>query len=385
MAEVDSSGKSYFVFQRAVFKSLLEPNRKTLVLRKTAVNCRRSCFEDMKRTLSQFKITKYCKINQTTMEITLPNNSKFLFMGLDNFEDIKSIPDIHDIIIEECSEITYDDFSELKGRTRGRGKLKNQIVMMMNPVSKLNWTYKHFFQDGCNEEDCLILHSTYKDNPFSNPETIKAYENFKEQNPLFYKIYCLGEFGSLSKNIFQNWTVEDFNIKNVKGEYCYGMDFGYNDPTTISFSKIDEKNKTIYVYDELYRSEMTDDDIYEFICSKGLKNSIIIADSEATITIQTLKKKGVRRIMPCKKGAGSVVAGIRQLQAYRIVVHPNCVNMIKELENYAWKKDKKTSEYMEVPEQNGYDHLIDALRYSLQTLDKKNKVTSSFSIGSIGL
>ena len=156
MAEVDSSGKSYFVFQRAVFKSLLEPNRKTLVLRKTAVNCRRSCFEDMKRTLSQFKITKYCKINQTTMEITLPNNSKFLFMGLDNFEDIKSIPDIHDIIIEECSEITYDDFSELKGRTRGRGKLKNQIVMMMNPVSKLNWTYKHFFYFLCNEEDCLM-------------------------------------------------------------------------------------------------------------------------------------------------------------------------------------------------------------------------------------
>ena len=89
--------------------------------------------------------------------------------------------------------------------------------------------------------------------------------------------------------------------------------------------------------------------------------------------------------MPCKKGAGSVVAGIRQLQAYRIVVHPNCVNMIKELENYAWKKDKKTSEYMEVPEQNGYDHLIDALRYSLQTLDKKNKVTSSFSLSSVGL
>ena len=189
------SGKSYFSFQRAVYRALSEPNRKILIVRKSAVDVRRSCWEDLLRTLGQFKVRNLCTINQTTMEVRLSNGSRFLLMGLDDFEKVKSIPDINDILIEEASEITFDDYSQLLQRTRGKGQLLNQVVLMSNPVSKANWLFKHFFEDGCKEPSCVISRTTYKDNPFLNQETVDTLENYESTNPYYYRVYTLGEWG----------------------------------------------------------------------------------------------------------------------------------------------------------------------------------------------
>lgn len=370
-----SSGKSFFAFQRAVYKALIEPGRKTLIVRKTAVNCRRSCFEDVKRTLAQFGITKYCKINKSTMEISFPNGSCFLFMGLDNFENIKSIPDINDIIVEECSEITLDDFSELKHRTRGKGKIPNQITMMMNPVSKANWTYKHFFSDeGCQEDNCLIVHSTYKDNPFCNEDTVKALNDLKRTNEPFYNIYCLGEFGSLSKLVFNNWQIQEFNRKDIRGDLLIGIDFGYtNDATAMVAAMLDEKNKRIYIFDEMYEHGLLNAEIAKEIREHGFANSVILAESaDGGKTVEELKRLGIRRIEPVVKGPGSVLAGINKLLEYEIVVRPACANVIEELQNYSWKKDKATNEYINEPVDK-FNHCLDALRYSLQCIDTTPK------------
>lgn len=369
-----SSGKSYFSFQRAVYKALLEPGRKTLIVRKTAVNCRRSCFEDVKRTISQFGIGRHVKINKSTMEIVFPNGSCFLFMGLDNFENIKSIPDINDIIVEECSEITLDDFSELKHRTRGKGKLPNQIVMMMNPVSKANWTYKHFFEDGCKEDNCAILHSTYRDNPFCNADTVKALEDLRRTNEPFYNIYCLGQFGSLDKLVFNNWQVQEFNNKDIKGELLVGLDFGFvNDITAITCSLLDEKNKRIYIFKEFGATGLLNDAIADKIVEMGLAKSAIIADSAEQKSIEEIRRKGIMRIKPAVKGQGSILQGIQKLQQYELVVHPDCKGVIEELQNYSWKKDKNTNEYINEP-LDKYNHYMDALRYSLQCADANMKL-----------
>ena len=123
------SGKSYFSFQRAVCRSI-QDRRKYLVVRKSATDLRRSCWVDLKNTLAQFKITSLCKVNETNMTVRLPNDSEFLCMGIDDFEKVKSIPNITDVIIEEASEITFDDYSQLKMRLRGNGTLRNQIVLL---------------------------------------------------------------------------------------------------------------------------------------------------------------------------------------------------------------------------------------------------------------
>lgn len=363
-----ASGKSFFAFQRAIWKALIEPGRKTLIVRKTAVDCRRSCFEDVKRTISSFKLDSFCKINKTTMEIHFNNGSMFMFMGLDDFQKVKSIPDIHDIMIEEASEITLDDFSELKHRTRGKGKLKNQIVMMSNPVSKQNWTYKHFFEEGCKEEDCIISRSTYLDNPFVNEETKKALEGLKETNELFYRIYALGEFGSLGKTIFSNWEVKDFDYTKLRGcKLVQGSDVGYNDPNTIVAALVNEASREIYVFKEFYKTEQTLSEFATAIKDFTIGSRFpIYMDNAAKTVIESLKKDYGCNVLPCKKT--TVLEGITRLQGYKIIVHPSCKNTANELANYSWKKDKKTNEYLDEPEQNGMDHVIDSLKYAINSL-----------------
>lgn len=360
-----ASGKSYFAFQRAVIKSMSEPNRKTLICRKTLVECRRSCWEDVKRTLNQFQIWDDCEVNKSELTIKLPNGSLFLFMGLDDFSKIKSIPDINDIIVEECTDISLDDFSELKHRTRGKGKLKNQIVMMMNPVSKANWTYSYFFKGECKERDCLLCHSTYKDNPFVSEEIIQVYEDYKETNPLFYAIYCLGEFGSLEKLVYMNWRVEDFDYMEIGGTLRIGLDWGFvSDPTALVCLIQDEANKRLYIFDEWQEKGKTNEQIAKKIIDMGYSKCEIYADSAEQKSIVEVKQNGVRRIKPVTKGQGSIIFGIKKIQEYQIIVHPKCKGVKTELENYAWKKDKSTNEYIEEPVDKN-NHFMDALRYSM--------------------
>ena len=355
----------------------MRDKRKYLVVRKSATDLRRSCWVDLQNTLSQFQITRLCKINQTNMTVELPNGSSFLCMGIDDFEKVKSIPGITDILIEEASEITFDDFSQLKIRLRGQGTFRNQIVLMTNPISKLNWIYRHFFEKGCLEPNCLIHQSTYKDNKFVNETTVRALENYKDTNPMFYRVYCLGEFGSISKLIFTNFRTEELDIDELRKmnlQHLVGLDFGYvNDPTAIIESLLDEENKRIYVIREFYKTGLLNDEIAEQLKRMGLSKSTIIADSAEQKSIEEIKRAGIGRIKASVKGQGSVMQGIQKLQQYELIVDSSCFNLLEELENYSYKKDKSTGEYTNEPVDE-YNHAVDALRYSLQCASARHQL-----------
>ena len=311
------------------------------------------------------------------MEVRLSNGSRFLLMGLDDFEKVKSIPDINDILIEEASEITFDDYSQLLQRTRGKGTLLNQVVLMSNPVSKANWLFKHFFEDGCKEPNCIISRTTYKDNPFLNQETVDTLENYERTNPYYYRVYTLGEWGSLSKQVFTNYRSEELDIDELRSrdlQHLVGLDFGFvNDPTAIVDCLLDEEESKLYVIREFFKTGLLNDEIAAQLKLMGLSKSTIIADSAEQKSIEEIKRAGISRIKPAAKGQGSVLQGIQKLQQYEIVVDSSCFNLLEELENYSWKKDKSTGEYVNEPI-DAYNHAIDALRYSLQCSEHKHRL-----------
>ncbi len=372
------SGKSYFSFQRAIIRCLLD-KRKYLIFRKIGVDVRRSCFEDVKNQIKDWNLSSICNINETEMSITFKNGSKMLFLGLDNQERIRSISKVTDAIVEECSEITLDDFSQIKMRLRGKGRLKNQIVLQCNPVSKNNWVFKHFFKDGCKENDCRINQSTYKDNPHLNQETINALEGYKTTNPYFYRVYCLGQWGSISKQVFTNYESRDLNLDELRRKklpQLVGLDFGYvNDETAIVVSLLDEENKELFIINEYASTGLLNSDIAAQLKAMGLEKATIVADSAEQKSIDEIKRLGIRRIVPATKGAGSVNQGIQQLQQYKLIVDSSCEFLLEELENYSYKKDKQTGEYTNEPIDK-YNHAIDALRYSLQCVKHKSKLKS---------
>ena len=364
------SGKSIFVAQKLVLKAL-KSKRKILVIRKVARTQKDSCFTVICEIFKSIKYFDRCRINKTTLDITLPNGSVILFKGMDDSEKIKSIANITDIWCEEATELTLDDFSQLNLRLRALNP-NLQIWLSFNPVSKANWCYQYFF---VNKAEAFILKTTYKDNDFLPQDYKDEIESYKHTNPTYYKIYVEGEFCSLDKLVYNNYEILDFDvgklIKSKKYITLTGLDFGFtNDPTALIVSLVNEKEKELYIIDEYGETGLTNPDIANIIKSLGYQKNIIMCDSADPKSIEEIRRQGIPRVKACKKSPDSVLHGIQQLQQYKIYVLPKCEKTITELQNYAWEKDKKTNEYINKPIDR-FNHFLDALRYSMQIIKNR--------------
>ena len=156
-----------------------------------------------------------------------------------------------------------------------------------------------------------------------------------------------------------------------------------NDITALTASLIDEENKKIYIFKEWGDTNKTNDEIAKIITALGFSKSVIVADCAEQKSIEELRRAGIRRIEACAKGRDSILHGIQKLQQYEIVVHPTCEGVITEFENYSWKKDKQSGEYINEPI-DSFNHYIDSLRYSLQCIDNTKKI-KTFSKSAFGL
>lgn len=377
-----SSGKSHGVIQKVVLKALKDWKypRRILWLRKVQSTIKDSLFEDVKDCLINFGIWDMCLWNKTDNKVELPNGAVFLFKGLDNPEKIKSIKGISDIVMEEASEFTLNDYTQLTLRLRERKHVNKQIFLMFNPVSKLNWVYKHFFEHGEPMENVMIRQSSYRDNKFLDEMTRQNLELLANRNPAYYKIYALGEFATLDKLVFPKYEKRLINKDELRHLPSYfGLDFGYvNDPSAFIHSKIDVKNKKIYIVEEYVKKGMLNDEIANVIKQLGYSKEIITADSAEQKSIAEISNHDITRIRSAMKGKDSIISGIQYLNQFDIVIDERCFKTIEELDNYTWKKDKNTGEYYNEPVDT-YNHCIDALRYSVEMLminNKKQKKTA---------
>lgn len=371
------SGKSHFIAQCLVYKALKD-KRKILVLRKINRTTFGSTFSLLLKTLSQFQIINMCRVNKTNYTIELPNGSIFMCAGLDDPEKLKSIEGLTDAWLEEATEFTPDDFSQVNLRIRDPKAQNQQIFLSFNPVSKVNWCYKWFFSDDNSFDDfrkqAKIVQTTYLDNPHLPQAYVDSLLLMKNTNEPYYNIYALGQFGSLDRLVYNNWQVMDFDPDNIKGPLMCGLDFGYtNDPTAFVASVFCEQENRIYIFKEWGGPGFLNDQIAGQIKKMGFAKSLIIADSAEEKSIDEIKKNGILRIKPSIKGPGSILQGIQKVQQYELIVHPTCVSIKEELENYSWTKDKQTNEYVNKPI-DSWNHYLDALRYSVQCVDAKPRL-----------
>ena len=371
-----SSGKSHGVVQKIIIKALKvwEVPRKVLFLRKVGTTVHDSIFTDVQSVLSDFGILDICKINKSNYRIELPNGAVFLFKGMDDPEKIKSIKGISDVVMEEASDFNLDDYTQLTLRLRERKHKQKQIFLMFNPVSKVNWVYKTFFIK--KPKNTVVYQSTYKDNKFLDEQTIENIEDLANRNPSYYKIYALGEFATLDKLVFPKYTKQLISKEDLSHLPSYfGLDFGFtNDPSAFMHVKIDIENKKLYVIEEYVRKGMMNNEIADAIRTLGYSKEVIQADSSEKKSVAELRSLGLSRVTAVRKGPGSVMQGIQFIQQFEIVVDERCVKTIEELENYTWKKDRKSGEYINDPA-DSYNHCIDSIRYGLQNyiFDKHNK------------
>ena len=375
------SGKSYFITQKIIYRCLTEQVR-VLVCRRYGTTIRNTCFSLFKDILNKWKLTPYVKIRETDFNIKFPNGSEIIFTGLDEETKLLSLNNIGVIFIEEAFEVPQAIVEQLNLRLRG--KVKNQQIMMaFNPISKNSWLF-----DFCNNppDSYLFIHSTYKDNPFLTAEYVASLEELYKRNPAKARVFCDGEWGVNPDGlVLTNWTTQDFNPLDLaaKGyEHRAGMDLGWVDKTAIIDSLYDRENKTIYVFNEFYKSGCQLSELVDALKDMNLTKTKVYVDAAEPRSIEYFRKNGINATA-CAKGKDSVKAGLMFLQDNKIVVHPSCRNFINELENFSYIQSKLTGEWTE-DTTHEYSHAIDACRYGYSDIYTQTKL-KTFDKSVLGL
>ena len=219
------SGKSHYVGQEILLSMLSSGQFSYLVARKTNRSIRHSVFQLLSSLISEYNLAEYFTVNKSDMSIICATGSRLVTSGLDDVEKLKSITGINRIWVEEASEITEGDYMQLDLRMRGNSPIGHQLTLTFNPISELHWLKKHFFD--LQQPDTFVLKTTYKDNVHIDTAYKERLERLQEEDYQYYRIYTLGEWGSLGNLVFSKWERADLTeLKKSFDNFYNGIDFG---------------------------------------------------------------------------------------------------------------------------------------------------------------
>jgi phage terminase large subunit len=366
------SAKSYFITQKIIIRCCRE-KLKVLVCRRTGTTLRNTCFSLFKDILAKWQLTPHVKIRESDFNIRFPNGSEIIFIGLDEETKLLSLNNIGAVFIEEAYEVPRDIVEQLNLRMRGVSE-NQQIYMAFNPISKNSWLYD--FCENNPPSSFLYTHSTFRDNPFLNAEYVAELEEMYTRNPAKARVFCDGLWGVDAEGlVIKNWKPQHFDPMELAAqglEHRAGMDLGWIDKSAIIDTLYDRANKTIYVFNEFYKSGCQLSQLAAAIVDMGLRKTKVFVDAAEPRSIQFFKQEGINATA-CAKGKDSVKAGLMFLQDHYIIVHPKCVNFIMELENFSYIKSKVTGEWTE-DTTHEFSHAIDACRYAYSDIYTNTKL-----------
>jgi phage terminase large subunit len=247
----------------------------------------------------------------------------------------------------------------------GSGLFK-QWTITFNPWNEHHWLKKRFFDNP--DDETLALTTNYMCNEWLDASDIKVFDDMRKRNPRRYAVAGLGGWGIVDGLVYENWREESFDIDTIRSKKdiisVFGLDFGYtNDPSTLFCGLLDQKEKRLFVFDEMYEKGLSNKKIADTVKDMGYGKERITADSAEPKSIDELKSLGLR-VKGAMKGKDSIKNGIQWIQDLEIIIHPRCVNFITEISNYTWDEDRFGTK-LNVPIDD-FNHLMDAMRYALE-------------------
>ena len=355
-------------------------------IRKIDNTLEQSIYEQMKWAISEQQVTHLFKFNKSPLRITyIPRGNYMVFRGAQYPERIKSLKDSRFPFaiawVEELAEFRTEDEVTTITNSLLRGELDEglqyKFFFTYNPPKrKQSWVNKKYgtqFVSG----NTFVHHSTYLDNPFISKEFIKEAEETKKKNEMKYRWEYLGEaigsgitpFNNLQFREITDEEVANFdNIRNAN-------DFGYaTDPNAFVRIHYDKKKNGIYIFDELYKHQLSNRKLAEWLKEKGYDNDVIFADSAEPKSIAELKNDfGISKIKGVKKGPDSVEFGERWLDDLDFI----CIDPKRtpktafEFENIDYQTDRDGNPKPRLIDKD--NHSIDAVRYAMSEDMRSNK------------
>jgi phage terminase large subunit len=364
-------GKSYAIAEALLILSM---KKKCVILcgREFQNSIKQSVHSLLKLQIQKLGFQRYFKISRD--EITcLLTKTTFYFYGFNrNIDAIKSIPDIKYLWIEEAAKVKYDSWDIIDATVRDN---ESQIWISFNPELVDDVIFQNFIVN--TPEKTYLKYLTFRNNLYLDKALntlIKANNLLKTDYDKYLNVYeghCKKHSDAL---VFKRGEFAVRVFEEPEKQHCYyGLDFGFVSPmAAIRCYIIDNKEETnagdLYITHEAYARNLTIDKLGKFLESKlpDVKKRYIYADSANPSDIIYLKNQRYN-IEAVKKGKGSVESGIKFLKAHNIIIHPRCVETIKEFHSYSHKIDERSGDVMDdlIDDNN---HCIDALRYSIERI-----------------
>lgn len=355
-----SSGKTFAILPILIDIAAKTPNIDISVVAESIPHLKRGCIKDFKKIMQDTGRWFENRFNGTDFKYNFANGSQIEFFSADADAKLRGARRDY-LYINECNNISFNAYNELAMRT------KQGVFLDWNPTNEF-WFHTDLQQD----ENVDFIITTYLDNEACPQSAIDFILNAKkkaETSPYWlnwYKVYGLGEIGSLQGTIFEFTQID--KVPQDAELIAYGLDWGYTaDPTALC--GVYKYNNEL-IFDELiYETKLTNSLIIERMNSLGIrKDKFIIADSAEPKSITDIRNGGYPNIIAAKKGADSVRNGIAILHEFKLNITANSTNLIKEFRNYRW------SDTPNIPI-DAFNHAIDAIRYvALNKLKKQNKL-----------
>lgn len=360
-----SSSKTFSIIPLLITYAAKHNGSEISIVSESIPHLRRGAIRDFVKIMEWTGNFNQERWNRSSLTYTFANGSFIEFFSADQPDKMRGAR--RDILfMNEANNVNWETYMQLSIRTR------KFIYIDYNPSAEF-WAHTELI--GKPDTDFVIL--TYKDNEALEPAIVAQIESAKEKAATsdywcnWWKVYGLGQLGSLQGVVFNNWQQCDKMPEQYKWK-AYGIDWGFtNDPTAVV--EVCEFQDAYYINEILYEKGLTNSDIAAKI--GGFKGQEFIADSAEPKSIEDLRRHGFR-IRPCEKGRDSVRAGIDKMQQMPIFVTSNSTNVIRELRGYTWATDKTGAQTGEpIDDMN---HAIDATRYAI--MEKKRTRSGQYSI-----
>ena len=348
-----SAGKTFGILPILIDKALRQPNLEISVVSESIPHLRRGALKDFLKIMLMTGRYKDYQFNKSTLKYTFSNGSYIEFFSIDQEDKLRGARR-NVLYVNEANNVYFESYNQLAIRTSG------DIWIDFNPTNSF-WAHTELV----GQEDVDYITLTYKDNEALPKTIIKDIEAAKQKAETstywsnWWNVYGLGQIGSLEGACIPDWK----EIKVLPEEarlLCYGMDFGYtNDPTTLVALY---KYNNSYIFDEIiYKKGLLNSDISNLLKSNEIKE-MIYADSAEPKSIAELSSYG-HLVLPVKKGKDSIVYGINLINQNEIYITSRSHNLIHELQNYIWMKDREGVKLNKPID--AFNHCIDAARYAI--------------------
>ena len=322
-------------------------------------NLERGAMRDWEKLLKATGRERYFKVNLSKHTWTnLCTGTVLEFFSCDNEDALGAGRDY--LFVNEASRIAHQTYDQLALRTTG------DIWLDYNPTHEF-WVHTDILR---RPSGVGFLKLTYKDNEAIPPtvlEELLAHRGDGTSN--WWRVYGLGEVGSLEGNIYEGWTPVD----SVPEGYVlkrYGVDFGFsNDPTAV-VAVYEGEDNSVCLELKLYETKLLTPALVEKI--KEMPEGLFVCDNARPEIIAELQANGVRAI-GCNKTPGEKMNGKLyniELVKRRKVLYLANKDLEREYLTYAWRTKKSTGEALDEP-QDGNDHAMDAIAYAIRDLERK--------------